>query len=48
MTVYYELPKTEKKAQLDTGSVTAAGPVSAEKKKHNKRERVLQSFVNRS
>lgn len=38
MTVDYELAKTGKKAQLDAGSVTAAGPVGAGKKKHNKRE----------
>jgi len=35
MTVNYELAKTEKKAQLDAGSVTTAGPVGAGKKKKN-------------
>jgi len=35
MTVDYELAKTEKKAQLDAGSVTAAGPVGAGKKPYN-------------
>ena len=34
MTVDYELAKTEKKARLDAGSVTAAGPVGARKKKN--------------
>jgi len=31
MTVDYELAKIEKKAQLDAGSVIAAGPVGARK-----------------
>jgi len=30
--VDYELTKMEKKAQLDAGSVTAAGPVGARKR----------------
>jgi len=33
--VDYELAKMEKKAQLDAGSVTAAGPVGAKKCKKN-------------
>jgi len=33
MTVDYELAKMENKAQLDAGSVPAAGPVGARKKK---------------
>jgi len=38
MTVDCELAETEKKAQLDAGSVIAAGPIGARKKKHNKSE----------